>query len=86
MEQEGRIRYVEVYGCQKRYDPEKYYLYILRVERFNQPDSSFLFRSFKELCEFQQKLCILYPLAKCHRYYYPSFNCALCNYCYISCI
>lgn len=66
MQQEGRLKSVAVYGCQKRYDPEKYYLYILRVERANQPDPTFLFRSYKEFCELQQKLCIHFPLAKCH--------------------
>ncbi|RZF38830.1 hypothetical protein LSTR_LSTR000533 [Laodelphax striatellus] len=66
MQQEGRLKSVEVYGCQKRYAPEKYYVYILRVERANQPDPSYLFRNFKEFVEFQQKLCILFPLAKCH--------------------
>lgn len=67
MQQEGRIKSVGVFGCQKRYDPEKYYVYILRVERANQPDPTFLFRSYKEFCELQQKLCIHFPLAKCHR-------------------
>ncbi|XP_039295233.1 phosphatidylinositol 4-phosphate 3-kinase C2 domain-containing subunit beta isoform X3 [Nilaparvata lugens] len=66
MQQEGRLKSVEVYGCQKRYAPEKYYVYILRVERASQPDPSYLFRNFKEFVEFQQKLCILFPLAKCH--------------------
>lgn len=66
MQQEGRIKSVAVYGCQKRYDPEKYYVYILRVERANQPDPFYLFRSYKEFCELQQKLCIHFPLAKCH--------------------
>lgn len=62
--QEGKIVRVEVYGCQKRYDPEKYYVYILKVFRENQRDPSYLFRSYKELSEFQQKLLILFPLAK----------------------
>ncbi|XP_049937857.1 phosphatidylinositol 4-phosphate 3-kinase C2 domain-containing subunit alpha isoform X1 [Schistocerca serialis cubense] len=66
MQQEGRIKSVHVYGYQKRYDPEKYYVYILRVERINQPDPTFLFRSYKEFCELHQKLCILFPLAKCY--------------------
>lgn len=69
IQQDGRLKSVEVYGYQKRYDPEKYYTYILKVERVNQPDPSYLFRSFKEFVEFQQKLCILFPLARCHRYY-----------------
>ena len=67
MQQEGRILNVSVHGYQKRYDPEKYYVYILKVERANQPDPVYLFRSYKEFCEFHQKLCILFPLAKCYR-------------------
>lgn len=68
MQQEGRILRVNVHGYQKRYDPEKYYVYIIKVIREGQPDPSYLFRSYKEFCEFHQKLCILFPLAKCHRY------------------
>jgi len=67
MSQEGKILDVEVFGYQKRYDPEKYYVYILKVKRENQADPTYLFRSYKEFVEFQQKLCILFPLAKCHR-------------------
>ncbi|KAL1110477.1 hypothetical protein AAG570_008005 [Ranatra chinensis] len=66
MQIEGRLKSVDVHGYQKRYDPEKYYVYILRVERVNQVDPSYLFRSYKEFCEFHQKLCIMFPLAKCH--------------------
>lgn len=67
MAQEGRLTSVEVYNVQKRYDPDKYYVYILRVQRVNQTDPSYLFRSYKEFVEFQQKICIHYPLAKCYR-------------------
>lgn len=67
MATEGRLTSVDLYGFQKRYDPEKYYVYILKVERQGQPDPSFLFRSYREFCEFHQKLCLLFPLAKCHR-------------------
>ncbi|XP_024085910.1 phosphatidylinositol 4-phosphate 3-kinase C2 domain-containing subunit alpha isoform X2 [Cimex lectularius] len=63
MQQEGRIKNVEVFKFQKRYDPEKYYVYILRVDRENQQVPSYLFRSFKEFCEFHHKLFILFPLA-----------------------
>ncbi|KAF6216879.1 hypothetical protein GE061_001229 [Apolygus lucorum] len=66
VQQEGRLKSVEVFNYQKRYDPEKYYIYILRVERANQPDPSYLFRSYKEFCEFQHKICIMFPLAKCY--------------------
>ena len=68
MAQDGRLKIVSVHGFQKRYDLEKYYTYILKVTRQNQPDPAYLFRSYKEFCEFHQKLCIHFPLAKLHRY------------------
>lgn len=67
MNQEGRIINVKVFGYQKRYDPEKYYVYILKVERENQREATYLFRSYKEFIELHQKLCILFPLAKGYR-------------------
>ncbi|XP_058466396.1 phosphatidylinositol 4-phosphate 3-kinase C2 domain-containing subunit beta [Malaya genurostris] len=66
MAQDGRLKSVTVHGYQKRYDLEKYYTYILKVTRQNQPDPAYLFRSYKEFCEFHQKLCIHFPLAKLH--------------------
>uniref|UniRef100_A0AAG5DMA9 Phosphatidylinositol-4-phosphate 3-kinase n=1 Tax=Anopheles atroparvus TaxID=41427 RepID=A0AAG5DMA9_ANOAO len=66
MAQDGRLKTVAVHGYQKRYDQEKYYTYILRVERQHQPDAAYLFRSYKEFCEFHQKLCLHFPLAKLH--------------------
>ncbi|KAL0272748.1 UNVERIFIED_CONTAM: hypothetical protein PYX00_005609 [Menopon gallinae] len=68
-EEDGRIRKVQVHGCQKRYDSEKYYIYILKVDRENQPDSTYLFRKYKEFCELHQKLCAMFPLAKCYRFH-----------------
>ncbi|GAB0091122.1 phosphatidylinositol 4-phosphate 3-kinase C2 domain-containing subunit beta [Sergentomyia squamirostris] len=67
MAQDGRLQSVVVYGYQKRYDLEKYYTYILKVTRQNQPDPAYLFRSYKEFTEFHQKLCLHFPLAKLHR-------------------
>ncbi|KAF4532859.1 hypothetical protein B566_EDAN001462 [Ephemera danica] len=67
MQREGRIHHVSVHGVQKRYDPEKCYLYIIRVERETQPDPSYLFRSYREFCELHEKLCLHFPLAKLHR-------------------
>ncbi|XP_012259521.2 phosphatidylinositol 4-phosphate 3-kinase C2 domain-containing subunit beta isoform X3 [Athalia rosae] len=64
MLQEGQLTSVQVYGYQKRYDPEKYYMYILRIERKGHADPTYLFRSYKEFCELYQKLCIHFPLAK----------------------
>ncbi|XP_076289347.1 phosphatidylinositol-4-phosphate 3-kinase catalytic subunit Pi3K68D isoform X2 [Lasioglossum baleicum] len=64
MQQEGQLISVQVHGYQKRYDPEKYYMYILRIQRKGHADPTYLFRSYKEFCEFYQKLCIHFPLAK----------------------
>ncbi|XP_043472101.1 phosphatidylinositol 4-phosphate 3-kinase C2 domain-containing subunit beta [Leptopilina heterotoma] len=64
MQQEGQLTSVQVHGYQKRYDPEKYYMYILRIQRKGQADPAYLFRTYKEFCEFYQKLCIHFPLAK----------------------
>ncbi|XP_076663810.1 phosphatidylinositol-4-phosphate 3-kinase catalytic subunit Pi3K68D isoform X1 [Andrena cerasifolii] len=64
MQQEGQLTSVQVHGYQKRYDPEKYYMYILRILRKGHVDPTYLFRSYKEFCEFYQKLCIHFPLAK----------------------
>lgn len=67
MDQDGAITNVSVHGYQKRYDLEKYYTYILKVFRQNQPDPAFLFRTYKEFCELHQKLCLQFPLARLHR-------------------
>lgn len=65
--QDGRLLHVEVYGYEKRYDPDKYYVYILLIERENQPHATNIFRTYKEFCELHQKLCLHFPLAKLHR-------------------
>lgn len=77
MAQEGKITSVEVHGCQKRYDPEKYYIYILKVFRENERDPSYLFRSYKELSELQQKLLLMFPLAKFLRCIFLILNCKI---------
>jgi phosphatidylinositol-4-phosphate 3-kinase len=46
-EGEGRMVAVQVHGIQKRYDQEKYYLFILRVERAGQTDPTYIFRTYK---------------------------------------
>jgi len=63
---EGRIQAVEVHGIQKRYDQEKYYVFILKVRRTGQKDPTYIFRTYKEFYEFHSKLCTLYPLTKFH--------------------
>ncbi|KNC29902.1 hypothetical protein FF38_01684 [Lucilia cuprina] len=66
MHQDGRLRSVAVVRCQKHYEMEKFYTYILRVTRHGQKDPTHLFRSYKEFTEFHQKLCLHFPLAKLH--------------------
>lgn len=67
VDQDGEIVDISVHGYQKRYDLEKYYTYILKVYRRQQPDPAFLFRTYKEFCEFYQKLCLHCPLARLYR-------------------
>ncbi|XP_052799554.1 phosphatidylinositol 4-phosphate 3-kinase C2 domain-containing subunit beta-like isoform X2 [Mya arenaria] len=59
---DGRIRGVEVFGIQKRYQPEKHYIYTLKVERENQRVPTYIFRIFSEFVEFRSKLAALFPL------------------------
>jgi len=51
-----------VIGCQKRYDPEKYYVYIIQLRREKQTERTYLFRSHREFSELHQKLCFRFPL------------------------
>lgn len=66
-ETDGRIVGVDVVGYRKRYDPDKYYVYLLRVEREGQKDYMEILRTYKEFCELHQKLCLYFPLAKLSR-------------------
>ncbi|UYV78900.1 PIK3C2A [Cordylochernes scorpioides] len=61
---DGKISYLEVLGCQKRYDPEKYYVYIIKVCRENVHEPKIISRSYREFLEFNQKMCILFPHLK----------------------
>jgi phosphatidylinositol-4-phosphate 3-kinase len=66
MREDGRLKSVTVHGAQKRYAVEKYYTFILKVTRQAQPDPAYLFRSYKEFCEFHQKMCLHFPLSRLH--------------------
>ncbi|XP_060523562.1 phosphatidylinositol 4-phosphate 3-kinase C2 domain-containing subunit alpha isoform X2 [Cylas formicarius] len=66
MAMDGRLTQVEVVGYRKRYDPDKYYVYTLRIYRENQLEPMEIQRTYKEFCELHQKLCIYFPLAKLH--------------------
>ncbi|CAG9791840.1 unnamed protein product [Diatraea saccharalis] len=67
MGQEGRLVSVECLGYEKRYDPEKHYVYALRIYRQGQTTPSVLYRSYKHFTELYQKICLHFPLAKVHR-------------------
>ncbi|XP_073962722.1 phosphatidylinositol-4-phosphate 3-kinase catalytic subunit Pi3K68D isoform X4 [Choristoneura fumiferana] len=66
MAQEGRLVSVECLGYEKRYDPEKHYVYALRIFRQGQATPSVLYRSYKHFTELYQKICLHFPLAKVH--------------------
>ncbi|XP_078537168.1 phosphatidylinositol 4-phosphate 3-kinase C2 domain-containing subunit alpha [Lissotriton helveticus] len=64
LKQDGRIREVSVFTYQKRYSPDKHYVYVLTVLREGQDESAFIFRTFDEFQELHNKLSILFPLWK----------------------
>uniref|UniRef100_A0A8C5QNM3 Phosphatidylinositol 4-phosphate 3-kinase C2 domain-containing subunit alpha n=1 Tax=Leptobrachium leishanense TaxID=445787 RepID=A0A8C5QNM3_9ANUR len=64
LKQDGRIREASVFTYHKRYNPDKYYIYVVRVIRDGQDESSFIFRTFDEFQELHNKLGILFPLWK----------------------
>lgn len=78
MREEGRIRGVTVMSYEKRYVSEKYYVYILKVERDGQSYQMNILRTYKEFCELHQKLCMHFPLAKIHRYVYAKYILRTC--------
>lgn len=59
---DGKIKCVAVHGYQKRYQPEKHYIFILRVDRVNQKVPMYVFRHFSEFLEFRNKVVELFPL------------------------
>ncbi|CAG2173180.1 unnamed protein product [Oppiella nova] len=65
-ESDGLITGLEALDCYKKYEPEKVYYYVLRVERQFQPDPSYIHRTYREFIEFNEKLNVSYPLAKFH--------------------
>ncbi|XP_060694930.1 phosphatidylinositol 4-phosphate 3-kinase C2 domain-containing subunit alpha isoform X1 [Hemiscyllium ocellatum] len=64
LKQDGRIKEVTIYTYQKRYNPDKYYIYVVRVLREGQIAPTFIFRTFDEFQELHNKLGILFPLWK----------------------
>ncbi|XP_041367790.1 phosphatidylinositol 4-phosphate 3-kinase C2 domain-containing subunit alpha-like [Gigantopelta aegis] len=68
-ETDGKIVKVELLGYQKRYTPEKHYLYIVQVEREEQKVASYIFRQFSEFVEFRDKLSDMFSLVT-----WPNFS------------
>ncbi|XP_029438012.1 phosphatidylinositol 4-phosphate 3-kinase C2 domain-containing subunit alpha [Rhinatrema bivittatum] len=64
LKQDGRIREASVFTYHKKYNPDKHYIYVVRVLREGQDDSTFVFRTFDEFQELHNKLSILFPLWK----------------------
>lgn len=64
LKQDGRIREASIFTYHKRYNPDKYYIYVVRVTREMQEDSVFIFRTFDEFQELHNKMSILFPLWK----------------------
>ncbi|XP_035406042.1 phosphatidylinositol 4-phosphate 3-kinase C2 domain-containing subunit alpha isoform X2 [Cygnus atratus] len=64
LKQDGRIKQVSVFTYQKRYNPDKHYIYVVRVLREGQAEPTFVFRTFDEFQELHNKLGILFPLWK----------------------
>ncbi|NXH03981.1 P3C2A kinase, partial [Loxia leucoptera] len=64
LKQDGRIKQVSVFTYQKRYNPDKHYIYVVRVLREGQIEPAFVFRTFDEFQELHNKLGILFPLWK----------------------
>ena len=67
LKSDGRITDISVNGIQKRYTPEKHYVFILKIVRENVKDHTYLFRTYKEFCELDAKLQSHFPLSGCHR-------------------
>ncbi|RVE71352.1 hypothetical protein OJAV_G00051090 [Oryzias javanicus] len=64
MKQEGRVLHASIFSFQKRYNPDKYYTYVVRILREGQNEPQFVFRTFDEFQELHNKLTILFPLWK----------------------
>ncbi|XP_023349683.1 phosphatidylinositol 4-phosphate 3-kinase C2 domain-containing subunit alpha isoform X2 [Eurytemora carolleeae] len=64
LKSDGKIKEVVVHGIQKRYDTEKHYVFILKISRQGIKDPAYIFRTYKQFCEFHSRLCTLYPLTK----------------------
>uniref|UniRef100_A0A915KCX6 C2 domain-containing protein n=1 Tax=Romanomermis culicivorax TaxID=13658 RepID=A0A915KCX6_ROMCU len=63
-ESDGRISAVKLIGCEKWRIPEKVYMYKIQVDRENIRVPSYIYRSYKEIDEFSECLCLKFPSCK----------------------
>lgn len=66
MSSDGLITDVLVYGIQKRYSPEKHYVFILKLTRKHEKAPTYVFRTYKEFSELDSKLHTAFPVSGCH--------------------
>ncbi|TNN00688.1 hypothetical protein fugu_011934 [Takifugu bimaculatus] len=64
LKQDGRILHASIFSFQKRYNPDKHYTYVVRLQREGHTEPQFLFRTFDDFLELHNKLSILFPLWK----------------------
>ncbi|KAK7833358.1 hypothetical protein U0070_017357, partial [Myodes glareolus] len=62
--QDGRIKEASVFTYHKKYNPDKHYIYVVRILREGHLEPSFVFRTFDEFQELHNKLSIIFPLWK----------------------
>lgn len=58
----SKILSINIISYHKKYEPEKQYFYIVRVDRSYQPDPSFVSRTFSEFYELYSKVVAKFPL------------------------
>ncbi|EDO45977.1 predicted protein [Nematostella vectensis] len=61
LEMDGFIESARVVDYQKRYNTEKYYIYVINICRANSDQATFVFRRFGHFIELHAKLSELYP-------------------------
>ncbi|CAL1535122.1 unnamed protein product [Lymnaea stagnalis] len=61
-ETDGKITRADLTNFEKRYTPEKHYIFILKIEREHVKLPTYVFRHFSEFVEFRDKLYEMFPL------------------------
>ncbi|OQR66629.1 phosphatidylinositol 4-phosphate 3-kinase C2 domain-containing subunit alpha-like [Tropilaelaps mercedesae] len=60
---DGRLLYYQIIDCQKKYIPEKHYVYVIRLRRDNELADTKVHRTYDEFLEFHSKLSKMFPNA-----------------------